>query len=216
MRGTLTKPNLIDIIRPLVWVNPRARRLNPRYKSTINKYLYKLEKDYITKNNVIAEVLLLLGPKDLVNKWDSSRGAWSTFVVSSLYYAILGNITKLSDKVDKDAKQESLYGTRNLEFTNSKAINNDTVKSEGNSPEDEMYEKEIVDVVRDYIGAKIFDLRVTGMSQRKIAKELGMTAKSLSNRLNRKKLGLIKHLNKHGFTESDLPDAVVNKLRESV
>lgn len=199
--------DIFKVISPLVVMPRYMINYDKRYRKVVLNYIDYLKntlyKNYDSSNKtnelVIAHLALLLYDADVMSKYDKNKSSFGAFVRMRLYYTILEEYKKITpiDLVD---------------YVESVDTFSYTTVSGSNTVESVVYEKEFMKIIRDYYGPEIFDMRVAGLRNMDIAKNLGKTDAYIKKYLYRKKLGLVKHLENHGYTINDLPESVINKL----
>ena len=154
--------------------------------------------------------MLMIGEKkNFEANYDNTKSAWSTYVVMCLYYSILDHHRRFGRNQIQVDKAYAKHGIRTyIERSDDIELEVD----DSNNQEDSMYGKQIVPCIRNYIGPVYFDLRVAGFSQADISKKTGKSSDYLKKYFYRKRLGLLKHLEKSGYSSTDLPNTIINKL----
>lgn len=224
--------DIYKIIEPLVYMRPEKLNIAVGRKQIL-KHISFLKKKAIAeevKNRkawVVASLVLLINEKQDLSKWDKNKGSYGNYIRTMLYYSILEHYkdyrreSLLMESFIHKHKKNNQTNKRYIEKGELGFMNRDDLieeKEDHNSieTEEQVYEKEFIDVVRDYYGHEIFDLRVAGYSNKEIAEEIGRDSKYLKKYLYRKKVGLIKHLEECGYSKEDLPESVINRLGDAL
>lgn len=186
-----------DIIRSIVCMNPKNFKCNSRYKYTIKRFIADKKKTS-TNEEVVWDILYLLDEYNILDNFDDTKSSLSTYVIMRLYYIILREYNTTTKPV--------------IEIPSSDYIE---TLGEFIDPDDKIYELELFDCIRDYIGPEIFDLKLEGMRQCNIADRLGRTYHSLRTYMYRKRLGLLNHIKSKGFSLEDVSDTILERLAKS-
>ena len=215
--------SLFKVIEPIVRLPIYKRKFNKQYSKVINKFIDDMIAKGVKESEAcndwaISEIVSLLDELNLEEKYDESKGAWSTFVIMNLYFMILKRYRTFNRMIHKQRKIKEMYGEVNMEVGYGITKDEDGKITEkeyesGEVPVDErIYGKEFLDIIENYYGSNIYSMRVAGMSPSAIAQELNKPVGTVTTYLYRKRLGLLKHLEKNGYSCNDLPNTVINKL----
>jgi len=203
-----------NVIRPLVLMNRYKRNISPKFY-IVNIYISRLKKQYLsegagkaTNEYVIFDLIDLIKGRRVVERFDSDKGNFHSWVIEQLNYAILDRFRANDRQSYREYKTWLKYG----EKSDISYIEDMDILGK-NSSSKVIEEISLIEAISDYIGREVLELQLKGVKQAEIALKLGYKPDYFAVKMCRKRKGLLKHLKKVGFDEDDIPEVVLRKLQ---
>ena len=195
----------------MVLMPVESRKLNPSYKRVINRHINVLKKRYKRTDLVIWYLVELIIDKNIKDKWDPAKGAWSTYVVMRLYYAILDQHDKIHTQEENRYAEYLKYGDDFFEYHANDFIEKEP-DFEGNQ-EEVLNKEELEIIVKEYFGEELIDNLKRGFTVKETAVIMGKRYEAIKKYIHRKRKGFLNYLIRRGFNVEDLPESISERLK---